>query len=170
MPISNKFGVFDVHDADVNDVPSTSNGIPSDEADLERPCVSNTVAEKVCPQVSGASSGISSGEADLVRSSGSNEVADKVGSDKPSSSSTPSVAATKLNNPFIKVGAVVCSDSDDDEVLEPVTSSYLASGGGGYDYEDFVDDDYDAQVYDLPGHLAKFCDMYDINLQGRGRK
>ena len=65
---------------------------------------------------------------------------------------------------------MVCSDSDDDEVLEPETSGYLASGGGGYDLEDIMPDDYAAQVYDLPGHLAEFCDMYDINLLGRGRK
>ncbi|PWA92693.1 zinc knuckle CX2CX4HX4C [Artemisia annua] len=77
VPTSNPFGVLDVHDSDVNVVPSASTGIPSGEADLERPSVSNTVGAKGGSSSSGTSSGIPSGEAVLEGSSGSTKVADK---------------------------------------------------------------------------------------------
>ena len=66
-------------------------------------------------------------------------------------------------NPFSKVGNVVVSDSED-EVDEVV------SYGGGQDYEADFDgydyDDFESQIYDLPGSLKSFNDM-GVKLQGR---
>lgn len=55
---------------------------------------------------------------------------------------------------------MVDSDSDDDEVFEPNdhTGSYFSSAGGVNELEDYISDDYEAQVYDLPGKLDEFCD------------
>lgn len=87
---------------------------------------------------------------------------------KPSSSSYP---YSMVGNPFSKVGDVIVSDSDDEEVLEPDNpmAKFLASTGGGHELEDYYDD-YADQVYDLPGQLDDFSDMYDIKLQGSGNK
>ena len=63
------------------------------------------------------------------------------------------------------------SDSDDEEVLEhdsPI-ASFLASTGDGHELEDYYDD-YADQVYDLPGQMYAFCNLYDIKLQSHGRK
>ena len=49
------------------------------------------------------------------------------------------------------------------------TANFLSSAGGGYELEDDYDD-YADQIYDLPGQLGAFYDMYDIKLQGHGRK
>ena len=67
----------------------------------------------------------------------------------PSSSS-----ASKRGNPFSKVGEVVVSDSDDDEVYEP--NDYLG--------DDYFSDEYAAQVNDLPGQFKEY------KLQGSARK
>ncbi|PWA55018.1 ATPase, F1/V1/A1 complex, alpha/beta subunit, Zinc knuckle CX2CX4HX4C [Artemisia annua] len=78
---------------------------------------------------------------------------------KPSSySSSPCISSTKVVNPFSKVGDVVCSDSDEDEVLEPDNpmAKYLASTGGGYELKDYFSDDYAAQVYDLQDTWMSF--------------
>lgn len=59
---------------------------------------------------------------------------------------------------------MVDSDSDDDGVFEPNyhMGSYFSSAGGGNELEDYIYDDYVAQVYDLPWQLDEFCDQFDI--------
>lgn len=82
-----------------------------------------------------------------------------VAASKPSSSS-PRTSLKKVGNPSSKVGEVLVTNSDDDEVLEPDNdmAKFLASSGGYHELEDYFDDDYAAQVYDLPGQLIVFCD------------
>ena len=94
---------------------------------------------------------------------------------KPSSSFAPSTSASKKVNPFSKVGEILDSDSDEEEVVNPFDESvnlfnnFPSSTGGGheleYDYDDYAD-----QVYDLPEQLETFYDMYDIKVQGPFRK
>lgn len=80
----------------------------------------------------------------------------------------PSTSSTKTVNPFSKVGQVVVSDSDDDEVLNTFDESTNLFGGGHERENEFDDyDDYSKQFYDLPGNLDALNAMYDFNLQGR---
>ena len=67
---------------------------------------------------------------------------------------SPSTSASKRGNPFSKVGEVVVSDSDEDEVYEP--NDYLG--------DDYFSDEYAAQVNDLPEQFKEF------KLQGRAGK
>ena len=69
---------------------------------------------------------------------------------------------------FSKVGEVVVSDSDDDEVLNTFDESANLFGGG-HEREDECDDydDYSKQIYDLFGNLDVFNAMYGLKLQGR---
>ena len=94
----------------------------------------------------------------------------QVAANKPSTSS-PCTSSKNVGNPFSKVGEVVVNDSDEDKVLEPDNdmAKFLASFVGYHVLEDYFDDDYAAQVYDLPGQLNVYCDMYDVKLQGRDR-
>ena len=80
----------------------------------------------------------------------------------------PFTSSTKRVNPFSKVGQVVVSDSDDDEVLNTFDESTNLFGGG-YEREDEFDDydDYSKQFYDLPRNLDALKAMYDFNLKGR---
>ena len=79
-----------------------------------------------------------------------------------------STSSTKRVNPFSKVGEIVVSDSDEDEVVNTFDES-MNLFGGGHDREDDYDD-YADQVYDLPGNLDALYDTYGIKLQGLGRK
>ena len=60
-------------------------------------------------------------------------------------------------NPFSKVGNVVVSDLEDE--VDDVVS--YGADFDGYDYDDF-----ESQIYDLPGSLKSFNDM-GVKLQGR---
>ena len=94
---------------------------------------------------------------------------EKVGTSKPSSFSSPSTSSTKRVNPFSKVGDIVVSDSDDEEVVNTFDESANLFGGGHereYDYDGYDYDDYAQQVYDLPGNLDAFNAMYGTKLQG----
>ena len=79
-----------------------------------------------------------------------------------------STSYTKRVNPFSKVGQVVVSDSDDDEVLNTFDESANLFGGG-HGREDELDDydDYSKQFYDLPRNLDALKVINDFNLQGR---
>jgi hypothetical protein len=80
----------------------------------------------------------------------------------------PSTSSTKRANPFSKVGEVVVSDSDDDEVLNTFNESKNLFGGGHKCEDEFDDyDDYSKQIYDLQGNLDAFNAIYGFNLQGR---
>ena len=83
---------------------------------------------------------------------------------KPSSSSSSPTLSSERDNPFSKVGNVVLSDSDEDEVLEPENLV-----GGGNELEDDLDDydfdEYSKQIQDLPGNLDVFNAIYYTNLQ-----
>ena len=80
----------------------------------------------------------------------------------------PSSSSTKRANPFSKVGTVVVSDSDDDEVLNTFDESANLFGGGHEREDEFDDyDDYSQQIYDLPGNLDALNAIYGFNLQGR---
>ena len=80
----------------------------------------------------------------------------------------PSTSSTKRVNPFSKVGEIVDSDIDEENVLNTFDESMNLFGGGDDREDDY--DDYPDQVYDLPGNLDAFYDTYDIKLQGLGRK
>ena len=86
-----------------------------------------------------------------------------VGASNHSVSATPPTSSTKRANPFSKVGEVVVSDSEDEEVVNNFDES-VNLFGGGHDYEDDYDgydyDDYSKQVHDLPGNLDAFNAMY----------
>lgn len=60
---------------------------------------------------------------------------------------------------YSKVGNIVDSDSDKEEVVNNFDESVNLSGGG-HDR----DNDYAKQVYDLLGNLNAFYDMYGIKL------
>ena len=82
----------------------------------------------------------------------------------------PSTSSSKRSNPFSKVGEVVVSDSNDEEVVnmfDETTNLF----GGGHDYVDEYDDyDYDKyskQIYDLPRNLDALDALDDIKFQGR---
>jgi hypothetical protein len=77
-------------------------------------------------------------------------------------------SSTKRVNPFSKVGEIVVSDSDEDEVVNTFDES-INLFGGGHDREDDYDD-YADQVYDLQGNLDALHDTYGIKLKGFGRK
>lgn len=80
----------------------------------------------------------------------------------------PSASVTKRANPFSKVGDVVVSDSDEDEVLNTFDESVNLFGGGHECEDEFDDyDDYTKQIYDLPGELHALNAIYGFNLQGR---
>ena len=83
----------------------------------------------------------------------------------------PSTSSSKRSNPFSKVGEVVVSDSDDEEVVDMFDESANLFGGGHDredEYDDYDDyDDYSKQVYDLPGNLDAFNAMYGTKLQAR---
>ena len=80
----------------------------------------------------------------------------------------PSTSSTKRANPFSKVGTVVVSDSDDDEVLNTFDESANLFGGGHERDDEFDDyDDYSQQIYDLKGNLYALNAIYGFNLQGR---
>jgi hypothetical protein len=80
----------------------------------------------------------------------------------------PSASVTKRANPFSKVGEVVVSDSEEEEVLNTFDESANLFGGG-HEREDELDDydDYSKQIYDLPGELDALTAIYGFNLQGR---
>lgn len=79
-----------------------------------------------------------------------------------------STYVTKRANPFSKVGEVVVSDSDEDEVLNTFDESANLFGGGHEREDEFDDyDDYSKQIYDLPGNLDALNAIYGFNLQGR---
>ncbi|GJW44848.1 zinc knuckle CX2CX4HX4C containing protein [Tanacetum coccineum] len=66
-------------------------------------------------------------------------------------------------------------DSDEDEVYMPdeFTLKFISSTGGELTMEDDdLDcyDGYEAQIYDVPWNLQKFCDQYDVLLNSRVRK
>ena len=94
---------------------------------------------------------------------------EQVGTSKPSSFASPSISSTKRVNPFSKVGDIVVSDSDDEEVVNTFDESDNLLGGDHereYDYDGYDYDDYAQQVYDLPGNLDAFNAMYGTKLQG----
>ena len=80
----------------------------------------------------------------------------------------PPTSSSKRSNRFSKVGEVVVSNSDDEEVVDMFDESANLFGGG-HDREDDYDDydDYSKQVYDLPGNLDAFNAMYGTKLQVR---
>lgn len=79
----------------------------------------------------------------------------------------PSTSVTKRANPFSKVGDVVGSDSDEEEVLNTFDESVNLFGGGHEREDEFDDyDDYSKQIYDLPGELDALNAIYGFNLQG----
>jgi hypothetical protein len=68
---------------------------------------------------------------------------------KISDSSTPYISSTKRVNPFSKVGEIVVSDSEDEEVLNTFDESANLFGGGQEyeeDYDDYYYDDYAKQA------------------------
>ena len=80
-------------------------------------------------------------------------------------------SSSKRSNPFSKVGEIVVSDSDEDEV-EDMFDETRNLFGGGHDREDEFDDyddydDYSKQVCDLPWNLDAFNAMYGTKLQAR---
>lgn len=79
----------------------------------------------------------------------------------------PSTSFTKRANPFSKVGVVVVSESDDDEVLNTFDESANLFGGGHECEDEYDYDDYSKQIYDLPGELDALNVIYGLNLQGR---
>jgi hypothetical protein len=96
----------------------------------------------------------------------------------PSSSSLSLVnSATKRSNPFSKVGDVIDSDSEVDEVINLFDESAnlfdmpmgtFSSTGGGQDQEEYYEyDDFTDQLHELPRHLATYYE--DFKLQGRSR-
>jgi hypothetical protein len=96
----------------------------------------------------------------------------------PSSSSLSLVnSGTKRSNPFSKVGEVIDSDSEVDEVLNSYDESVnlfdmpmgtLSSTGGAQDQEDYYEyDDYTDQLHEIPRHLVAYYE--DFKLQGRTR-
>lgn len=92
---------------------------------------------------------------------------------KSSSSFSPSTSSTKRVNSFYKVGEIVDSDSDEEEVVNTFDESVNLFGGGHDredDYDDYDYDDYAKHVYDLPRNLDAVYDFYVIKLQGLGRK
>jgi hypothetical protein len=94
---------------------------------------------------------------------------EKVGTSMPVSFSSPSTSFSKRVNPFSKVGNVVVSDDDDEEVVNMFDESANLFGGGHereYDYDGYEYDDYAQQVHDLPGNLDAFNAMYGTKLQG----
>ena len=79
----------------------------------------------------------------------------------------PSTSSIKRTNPFSKVGEVVVSDSDDDEVLNTFDESANLFGGGHEREDEFDDyDNYSKQIYDLPENLDALISIYGFNLQG----
>lgn len=96
---------------------------------------------------------------------------EQYGSSKISISPAPSTSSTKRVNPFSKVGEVVVSDSDDDEVLNTFDESANLFGGGHEREDEFDDyDDYSKQIYDLPENLDALNAIYGFNLQGRRKQ
>ena len=94
---------------------------------------------------------------------------EKVGTSMPVSFSSPSTSSSKSVNPFSKVGNVVVSDDDDEEVVNMFDESANLFGGGHereYDYDGYEYDDYAQQVHDLPGNLDAFNAMYGTKLHG----
>ena len=88
-----------------------------------------------------------------------------VGATNHSVSATPPTSSTKRVNPFSKVGEVVVSDSEDEEVVNNFDES-VNLFGGRHDYDGYDYDDYSKQVHDLPGNLDAFNAMYGTKLQG----
>jgi hypothetical protein len=76
----------------------------------------------------------------------------------------PSTSITKRANPFSKVGEVVVSDSDEDEVLNTFDESANLFGGGHEREDEYDYDDYSKQIYDLPGELDALNAIYGFNL------
>ena len=99
---------------------------------------------------------------------------EKAATTKPITSSSTCTSSTKVGNPFSKVGNVVVSDSDDDEVLEyPNETNYFGSGGnersllehwkdGTGDYNDYEDDYFDD--CGLSAAQLKAIAIHDIRL------
>lgn len=82
--------------------------------------------------------------------------------------SSNSTSTTKRRNPFSKVGDVIDSDSEVDEVLDMPRGTF-SSSGGGHDQEGYFEyDDFTDQLHDIPRHLADFYE--DFKVQGRIRK
>ena len=79
----------------------------------------------------------------------------------------PSTSSTKRVNPFSKVGRVVVSDSDDDEVLNTFDESANLFGGGHEREDEYDYDDYSKQIDDLPGELDALNAIYGFNIHGR---
>ncbi|GKC79019.1 zinc knuckle CX2CX4HX4C containing protein, partial [Tanacetum coccineum] len=72
----------------------------------------------------------------------------------------------------VKKTSIIDSESDKDEVYSPDyhKSKYVASTSGEFTLEDDdLDcyDGYEAQLYDIPDEMQKFCDNYDIRLKSR---
>ena len=85
----------------------------------------------------------------------------------------PTTSSSKRSNPFSKVGEVVVSDSDDEEVVNVFDETANLSGGGHEhenEYDDYDYDDYSKQIYDLPGNLDAFDALDGIKLQGRRKQ
>jgi hypothetical protein len=80
----------------------------------------------------------------------------------------PYASVTKRANPFSKVGEVVVTDSEEEEVLNTFDESANLFGRSQEREDEFDDyDDYSKQIHDLPGELDALNAIYGFNLQGR---
>jgi hypothetical protein len=151
---SNKFDALDMDDTDVY-------GIPTKEVNLEK-TTGRTEEAKQDESVKTATTSQETLVSDLNKK-------EKVGTSKPGSFSFPSTSSPTRVNPFSKVGPVVVSDSEDEEVVNTFDESANLFGGGHereYDYDGYEYDDYAQQVHDLPGNLDAFNAIYGTKFQG----